>query len=269
MKLKTQTYIDNLTAQGEIAFTASQFIQQLNLNYNAAINALDRLRKKQEITSLCKGYYLILTPEFRQQGCLPADYFIDHLMRHWQQPYYVCLLSAALYHGAAHQQPQRFQVMTLKKRRHLNCGHVAIEFIQNGQCTKAPIQTIKTRTGYMNISTPEATAMDMVKYIRQCGGINRVVTALDELAEIISPQALADLATKSQERTWIYKLGLLFDELNHPILANTLHEQIKKEKPPLNIIPLVPYTSITGSSRNRKWYIALNTTIKSDLHDTN
>lgn len=269
MKSSPQTYIDDLTAQGEIAFTVTQFRQKLDLNYNTAINALNRLLKKQEIVSLCKGYYLILTPEFRQQGCLPADYFIDHLMHHWQQPYYVCLLSAALYHGAAHQQLQRFQVMTLKKRRQLNCGNVSLEFIQNNQSTKTPTQSIKTRTGYMNVSTPEATAMDMVKYIRHCGGINRVVTALDELAEIISPQALADLATKSQERTWIYKLGLLFDELNHPILANTLYEQIKKEKPPLNIIPLVPYTSITGSSRNRKWYIALNTTIKSDLHDTN
>lgn len=269
MKPSPQTYIDHLTAQGEIAFTVTQFRQKLDLNYNAAINALDRLRKKQEIVSLCKGYYLILTPEFRQQGCLPADYFIDHLMHHWQQPYYVCLLSAALYYGAAHQQLQRFQVMTPKKRRQLNCGNVSLEFIQNNQSTKTPTQSIKTRTGYMNISTPEATAMDMLKYIRHCGGINRVVTVLDELAETISPQALANLAAQSQERTWIHKLGLLFDELNYPILADVLYEQIKKQKSLGNIIPLVPYTSIIGSTKNRKWNIAVNTTIKSDLHDTN
>ena len=31
---------------------------------------------------------------------------IDHLMQVWGEPYYVCLLSAAERHGAAHQRPQ-------------------------------------------------------------------------------------------------------------------------------------------------------------------
>ena len=56
MKIKPQIYVDNLTAQGEIAFTVTQFRQKLDLNYNTAINALDRLRKKQEIVSYGQIY---------------------------------------------------------------------------------------------------------------------------------------------------------------------------------------------------------------------
>jgi len=268
MRLKPQTYIDSLTARGEIALTATQFRQALGLSYSAALNALSRLCKKKEIVSPSKGYYLILTPEFREQGCLPADYFIDSLMHHWQQPYYVCLLSAALYHGAAHQQPQRFQVMTLNKKTRLSCGHISIEFIQNSQCAKVPTQSIKTRTGYMKISTPETTAMDMLKYIRQSGGISRITTVLEELAETISPKVLADLAIQSEEQTWIHRLGFLFDQLNYPILANVLYDKIEKGKQPVDIIPLVPYTPITGAPRNKKWHIAINATVESDLHDT-
>jgi len=96
-------------------------------HYKAALNALARLKKKKEIVSPSKGYYLILTPEFRKQGCLPADYFIDDLMQHWKKDYYVCLLTAALYYGAAHQQPQTFQVMIPDKKNLL----VVVIFILN------------------------------------------------------------------------------------------------------------------------------------------
>ena len=36
-------------------------------------------------------------------------------MAHLSQPYYVALLSAAAYHGAAHQKPQVFQVMVPRR----------------------------------------------------------------------------------------------------------------------------------------------------------
>ena len=50
-------------------------------------------------------------------------------MAHLNQPYYVALLSAAAYHGAAHQKPQVFQVMIPKARRGLECGGVRVDFV--------------------------------------------------------------------------------------------------------------------------------------------
>ena len=37
-------------------------------------------------------------------------------MEYWQSKYYVGLLTAAMYHGASHQQPQIFQVVIEKNR---------------------------------------------------------------------------------------------------------------------------------------------------------
>lgn len=53
----------------------------------------------------------MIPPEYRSWGVIPADWFIDDLMRHRGRRYYVALLSAAVYHGASHQAPQVFQVM--------------------------------------------------------------------------------------------------------------------------------------------------------------
>ena len=120
-------YIDQLTAQGEVSFTVQKMIFDREITKKAAERAIYRLKRKKEIIDIAKGYYLILTPEFRKLRCLPPDYFIDDLMKHWQQTYYVGLLSAGLYFGAAHQQPQIFQVVIDRYRPAIRCGHVKIE----------------------------------------------------------------------------------------------------------------------------------------------
>ncbi len=267
MVSKAEHYIDSLTAEGRFSFTIDEFCHELELKLNAGLAALNRLKKQQKIASPSKGYYLVLTPEFRQKGCLPADFFIDDLMQHLQQShYYVALLSAGLYHGAAHQQPQFFQVMLSDKRHNIQCANTMIKFIQNVNCHLTPIQQIKTRTGYMRVSTPEATAMDLVKYIRQCGGINRVATVLDELTESMQPVLLKELAEQSQEYSWIHRLGFLCDKLNKAEFAEILYEICYDSQ--VDFIPLVSGILMKGAKRDKKWRIAINVAIESDLDDT-
>ena len=50
--------------------------------------------------------------EYRSWRAVPASHFIDPMMRHLDHGYYVGYLSAAEVHGAAHQRPQVFQVIT-------------------------------------------------------------------------------------------------------------------------------------------------------------
>ncbi|MDX2055824.1 MAG: nucleotidyl transferase AbiEii/AbiGii toxin family protein [Polyangiaceae bacterium] len=42
-----------------------------------------------------------MPPEYQALGCLPADQFVPDLVQRLAVPYYVTLLSAAAYHGAA------------------------------------------------------------------------------------------------------------------------------------------------------------------------
>ena len=79
--------------------------------------ALNRLAKQGEIASPMRGYDIIVPPEYRSLGSLPADQFIPGLMKSQRQIYYASLLTAAQYHGEAHHRPQEFQVMLAKNRR--------------------------------------------------------------------------------------------------------------------------------------------------------
>jgi predicted transcriptional regulator of viral defense system len=266
MSINAKAYIDKLTAHGEVSFTTKMIRDELGFTTKAAERAIYRLRKKKEIASVAKGYYLILTPEFRKLGCLPPDYFIDNLMQYWQQTYYVGLLSAALYFGAAHQQPQIFQVVTNQYRRTLRCGDVKIEFITKKLISDTPTQKLKTHTGLMNVSTPEATMMDLCVFLRRSGGISHVATVIDELAEAVIPEALKSLLIKHNELTWMQRLGYLLEQLGHNELSEVLYQHIKKQE--TNIIPLVPYNPMRSAKRDTKWRIAINAVIESDSHDT-
>jgi predicted transcriptional regulator of viral defense system len=263
---KIDNYIDSLTAEGKISFVLNDLCSALSISRKAGLTAIARLKSQKKVVSPSKGYYLILTPEFRNKGCLPADFFIDDLMHHLKTGYYVSLLSAAVYYGAAHQQPQMLQVTIPDKMRNIQCNKVSIEFIKNIHYDQTPIKQFNTRTGYINVSTPEGTAMDMMKYMRQSGGLNRIATVLDELADVMDVSVLKQLTQKSKEYVWKHRLGFILEKLEKFELANTLYETINKNC--IAIIPLVPYDPIKRAPRDKKWKIAINAVIQSDLDDT-
>ncbi|MCW5588615.1 MAG: type IV toxin-antitoxin system AbiEi family antitoxin [Legionellales bacterium] len=266
MTYKAKVYIDQLIGRGRIAFTIGQMQNDLGITNKAARRMLERLLYNKEITTPAKGYYLILTPEFRTLGCLPPNYFIDDLMSHWHKIYYVGLLSAAMFHGAAHQQPQNVQVVLPATRPDIICGKVAIQFIQNAACHKTPVEFLKTPTGTLLVSTIEATAMDLVRFMRQSAGINRVATVLHELGEQLDKKKLLELTTVFKESAWVQRLGYLLELLGHEDTAQSLLAYLKTIKS--RRIPLVPYLGINNAEKCKKWQLYINAKVESDLDDT-
>ena len=124
--MKAHEFINELRGQGRFSFTTGEAEKALVLEKVPCLNALHRLKKNNLIVSPAKGFYLIVPPEYQAYGCLPADMFIPDLMRYWNTPYYAGFLSAAQYYGAAHQKPQRFQVVTVKNRSPIHCGRIHI-----------------------------------------------------------------------------------------------------------------------------------------------
>lgn len=261
--MKIKDFINDLSANGKRCFTISEVKKTLGSSDKAAWNAIERLKAVGELASPAKGFYLIIPPEYRILKCLPPEFFIPQLMEHWEMPYYVCLQSAAMYYGATHQQTQIFYVMVPKNRPMIRCGKVRIEFIAKKQLLRTPMQAIKTAAGYINVSTPESTAMDIVCYVRKCGGLNSVLTILEELAERIGNEPLRILADASNEKHWIQRLGFLLEEIGYLELSETLYGSMRHHS--TNIIPLASYLPMKGFKRNYKWRIAVNTNLESDL----
>ena len=105
-------FLDELQSEGRYTFSLDEIARAVNGSDVALQSAIRRLKKKGRVTSPRRGFFVIVPTEYRSTGAPPASWLIDDLMSYLGQPYYVGLLSAAAVHGAAHQQPQVFQVVT-------------------------------------------------------------------------------------------------------------------------------------------------------------
>jgi len=145
-------FVDRLQGSGRYSFTGKEIRKVLAGTFAARQAAVRRLKKKGRIVSPRRSFFVTVPVEYRSAGSPPASWFIDNLMRYMGQPYYVGLLTAAAIHGAAHQQPQSFQVVTDRPTRPVALERVRIEFHRNRMTGEVPIAHIKTETGTMQVS---------------------------------------------------------------------------------------------------------------------
>lgn len=262
--MKLSQYITQQASIGKHCFTIDDVRLIIPALSDAALWASLRLLvKKMDICSPMRGFYLITPPEYRSLGCLPPEYFIPNLMNYLQQSYYVCLLSAAQFYGVGHQQPQVFQVMVEKYRPNLNCGRVNIQFMTKSDLAETPTNSFNTPKGVIRVATPEAIAVDLMTYSHQSGGLSHVATVLAELVEKLDLKKLVALANTREKVRMMQRMGYLLDTIEESSFAEDLWESIHTRFE--RIVPLLAKASTKGVPRNKRWKIAINTDVESDL----
>ncbi len=177
-------------------------------------------------------------------------------------PYYGGLLTAARYHGAAHQQPQQFQVVVPKSRPPIRCGRVEVDFVARRNAAAMPMEKVNTPRGFLQISSPEATAFDLVGYQERCGGLNNVATVLAELAERIDAKRLAALGPLSPI-PWAQRLGHLLDRVGHSTRSEQLAKFVARRA--TETASLVPGDESSQSPRDERWKLRINSDVEPDL----
>jgi predicted transcriptional regulator of viral defense system len=246
---KAREYVEDLAAAGRYDFLARDAQKALGISAAAVKVTLSRLGKRGVIASPARGFYVVVPPEYRSLGCLPADQFIPALMTALSLPYYAGLLTAAQYHGAAHQRPQQFQVFLEKRRLPIACGRVRVAFLIRKRLRQVPVQSLNTPHGTLLISTPEATALDLVGYQHQASGLNQVATVISELAEKIDPEKLA-AAAASVSVPWAQRLGYLLERVGVPEKAAQLKQYVRARA--RESAPLLAHASKPSNASNRR-----------------
>ena len=275
MKIKQskalQNYMDDLLASGRVTFTRDDVQSQIGLSNAAFHNTAARLQKQKKLLSPRHGFYVIVPPQFYGWGAPPPDWYIDTLMSHEQRPYYVGLLKAAEIHGATHQSVMEYQVITDKQLPRLTVGRSAIAFYfrKSMAGVSEGVQEHKTDAGFIKLSSPELTALDLLRYPHAAGGINHIATVLTDLGKSFDPTKFGFLATVFATRT-VQRLGYLLDYLGHDHTARHLLHILENangliwnelEPPARNIDPdLVP--PIT--ERDRRWRIIVRRPVEVD-----
>jgi len=259
MLIKSMTaFVDALQSKGRYTFTQAEAMNADKRSDIALEAALRRLKRKGRIANPRRGFYVIVPVEYREAGCPPANWFIDDLMRFLGQPYYVGILSAAAIHGAAHQQPMLFHVVTDRPTRPARAGRVRIGFHMGRHVEKAPVAEIQTETGSMRVSTPEATAFDLVRFAPSAGHVGNVITVLHELVEKIDPQALNSLAALYAISD-VQRLGYLLERLGENRLAEPLAVRLKLRR--YRPILLTPGQAKGDTPSDPRWRVIPNETI--------
>ena len=260
--MKASDQISKLAAQGRYHFSTREIAQIIGAPLTAVRAALRRLKQKGLIATPYRGFHVIVAPEYQGIGCLPANQFIGQLMEHLGLRYYVAILSAARYHGAAHQQPQVFQVMVQKNRPSLDCGGVRVAFVARRNIEKIPTVSLNSPRGPVLVSTPEATAFDLVGYSAHAGGLDNAATVLAELSESIDPQKLDSTAALSPA-PWAQRLGFLFSLVGADEHADVLSDHVARS--PHETVLLDPSGSRSGARRNVRWKLLINVEVEPDL----
>ncbi len=255
-------WVDSLQAKSRYAFRREEAIEGTGRSAFAVRMGLWRLVRKGRLLSPRRGFFVIFPLEYMGGGGLPANRYIHDLMAFLGQPYYVGLLSAAEIHGAAHQASQEFQIVTNRPVRTIQAGRARITFHVKRLLERTPVVQVKTVSGTIPVSAPEATALDVVQRPHVSGGLDNVATILAELGERLDPAKLAAAARILGEEAPAQRLGHLLDFVGHERLSGPLAKWLSRRKPyPVRLRPDRP---AAGAKMDPKWLVLVNEAVESE-----
>jgi predicted transcriptional regulator of viral defense system len=258
-----EEYIDDVRAKGRYAFTLEELKDKFDISDKAILQNLYRLKSKKKIVQIRKGFYTILPAEYSKYGVIPSSMYMDDMMISLNKKYYLGVISAGAIYGASHQQSMETFVITEKPAlRDIKNKKLKINFLVKNEWNKEDVKQVKTDAGYINVSSPELTALDLLYYVDKIG-MNRVITILKELIEVIKPSILAKTAKNYSQAATVQRLGYLLEyELGNEKLSQAIYQIIADKKG--KNVPLMPGKNKRGKT-NTKWRIINNSNIESDL----
>jgi hypothetical protein len=228
---------------------------------------LNRLIKKNEITSVFKGFYSVIPVGYALMGIVPPEFYIDDLMKHLARPYYVSLLNAAAFYGAAHQKTQLFSVITtLPSLRDTMKKNTRIIFISTRkEIPQSWLRPFSGENGDIQVSAPELTATDLITFQKEIGGLNRACTVIYELMEVVRFGKLDKTFFEYVPTSTIQRLGYLLEKvLEQPKQADILYSKAQKNGCKFQKIPLKYSKPTENCETDKKWDITINEYIEID-----
>ncbi|MCI1785620.1 MAG: type IV toxin-antitoxin system AbiEi family antitoxin [Bacteroidales bacterium] len=225
--------------------------------------ALSRLTSKGKIISPWRNFYVVMPTEYALVGKVPPIFYIGALMRSLDRDYYICLLSAAAMYGSSHQSPQSFSVMVPPP--HIRSGiknGTKLNFYEKKELPYGYVNKIKNRIGYINVSSPELTVLDLIEYQAAVGGLSRAVTVIEGLRDKLNFEKMDIDLYKNFHLSTVQRLGYVLDTViglkkqAEAIYSITKYLGYRKT--------VLKVGKLAGFSYDEKWKIIVNQKIEVD-----
>ncbi len=250
---------DQLLAEGKSAFTVAQVEERTGASGNAIYGAVKYAVDRHRLFSPVRGLYVIVPPEHRASGVVPAAHFIDPMMKHLGVDYYVAYAAAAQWWGAAHQAPQEFDAVVSRHVLDRDLGRVRLRFHTSKQIDATEVRRVAGPRTMVNVGSTDLTAVDLATRPKLGGGLSNVATILAELPDLDSGR-LATIAAK-RSRSDARRLGWLLALVRDDLDLGALRELAQ---PGQGQPTLLAATGSRQGQLDERWGILVNTTVEPD-----
>lgn len=177
--------------------------------------------------------------------------------------YYVGLLTAASLHGATLLEPRLFQTVLAASRCDIYFGHARVQFVGRNNVEQIPTVKMNTSHGAVRVSTPEATAFDLVRFSSRAGGLSNVASVLIKLTPLMDATKLIAEIERSP-LSWAQRLGYLLELIGAEELAEPLAVHVSSLRR-VGYAPLQIGKPASNVPRDTVWKLFLNEEVTVDL----
>jgi hypothetical protein len=253
---KLSDFVEGVQAGGRLFFSAQEIPQAEGSR--AVEAALRRLAAKGAIRRLMtkSPAFVIVPPEHRSMGLPPVDWWLDDLMRHLRQDYYLGLLSAAATIGSSHFAVLETQVVTTKWLRPIETARLRIRFFQKSHIPGDAVEERQTPWGPLKISTPALTALDLVAY-PACSPAQALLILADLRARV-GRQDLLKVIAEWDDTPTAQRLGFLLEKAGATKLAEGVHGWIVQRRS--SVVDLEPGPDV--GPVDTRWNVRVNTALE-------
>lgn len=251
-----EEFIDARTALGRVAFPLADLVKDSGLSPVAAKFQLLRLRNKVVRVSRRQPFFLIVGPEHRIMGAPPAIWWLGDYFNWLGRPYYLALQSAASSFGSNPQALQVTQVMTDRACRPMQVGRIQVQFFVKRGIARTPAQELERAVAPIRVSTPEATAFDLIRYATRIGGIERAAETIRPLLPLLRPRELKQVLDREGEPPAAQRLGFVLEAVGARRLARIVHDWLPAK------LAVIPLSRMTGERQRAplaaRWQVLNN-----------
>lgn len=232
-----EAFIEARMALGRVAFPLEELTKESGLSAIAAKFQLLRLRGKVARVSPRQPFFLIVSPEHRSMGAPPANWWLQDYFDWLGRPYYLALQSAASSFGSNPQALQVTQVMTDRPCRAIKVGRIQVRFFVKRGIQRTPTRQPAGAVAPLLVSTPEATAYDLIRYASSIGGIERAAETVRPLLPLLRRRELKRVLDAEDETTVAQRLGYVIEVCGNKPLAKTVRDWLPDELTPVTLSP--------------------------------
>lgn len=255
--------LDQSQARGELVISVDEVARAGQMTHLAVRRQLERLPQQVAHLPGRSSAYVIVPPEHRARGAPPVAAWLDAYFRLRGQSYYVGLLAAAALHGSSNQALQVTQVLTTKQTRPMDVGRLHVDFYVKGHLQQTPLCALARMPAPLAVSSPEATALDLIAFSHRIGGIPRVTEVIENLKGMMSLVGLRTALRAETQTSVKQRLGYVLSILGLDRMAEEVQRSLPERLAVVILQTQAPLARGTSNAR-QPWMVLDNIGLKTE-----